>query len=103
MQVPIDPDENFLHQILGLLPITDCAIYEVQEPGLITLHQLRKSPLFPTKECRHDSGIVHCPQSFPDRRPLIWNLLFTSSASHKTFPKKDETLTTREPKNDLLV
>jgi hypothetical protein len=59
MQVPIDPDENFLHQIFCLLAVADSAIYEVQEPGLIAFHQLRKSPLFPTKECRHDSGIIH--------------------------------------------
>jgi hypothetical protein len=37
MQVPVNPDEHFLHEVFGLLAIADRSVYEVQQPSLIPL------------------------------------------------------------------
>ena len=40
VQMAIDPDEDFLDQILCLLPVTDSPVNKVQQPGLIPSHEL---------------------------------------------------------------
>src|SRR5687768_3423966 len=54
MQVPVDPDEYFLHQVLRLLAVTDRTVDEVQQTCLITRYQLGKGTLLATEESSHD-------------------------------------------------
>src|SRR5690349_9128982 len=87
MQVPIDPDKNFLHQILRLLPVTDRSIYEIQQAGLISVDQLRKSPLLATKKRSYDRRVVHRAQLLANTRPLWMCCLLTKYACHYLPPK----------------
>jgi hypothetical protein len=57
MKVPVNSDENFLYQILGFLPIADCAVNEVEEACLIALHQFRERALLTVQERRNDLGV----------------------------------------------
>src|SRR5437879_1552687 len=39
MQMPVDPDEHFLHQVFGALPITDRPVHEVEQPALVPIDE----------------------------------------------------------------
>ena len=54
MEVTIDPDEHFLHQVLCLFAIADGPVYEVQQAGLIASDELREGALLSTEECSDD-------------------------------------------------
>ena len=50
----VDTNEYFLHQVFRLLAISNRAIDEVQQAGLVPGHELGEGALFPTKEGSHD-------------------------------------------------
>jgi hypothetical protein len=67
VKVTIDPDKDFLNQVLCLLTISDSAIYEVQEPCLISLDQLRNALSSPARnaETTAESSIAfNCSLTF---------------------------------------
>src|SRR5688572_19422354 len=50
VQMPVHPNEDLLHQILGLFPIADRPVDEVQESRLVALDEfLESTPLAPEK------------------------------------------------------
>ena len=58
MNVPVDADEDFLDEILGLLAIADRAVDEVQETRLVSLDQLLEGALFAAEKRGHDARVV---------------------------------------------
>src|SRR6185503_10628004 len=50
MNVAVDANENFLNQILGLLPIADRTVNEVQQSSLIPFDQLLERALLAAEE-----------------------------------------------------
>ena len=68
MDMAIDADEDFLNEILRFLPITNRAVDEVQQPGLIALDQLLERTLLTGEERRDDSRVVLAPEPFSYRR-----------------------------------
>ena len=97
MQVPVDTDEDLLHQVLRLLPIPDRAIDEVEQARLVALHQLlERTLLSPQKRC-DDRCVVHRVQLFADRRPLLGNPLHcgVSHGSHPRYLRKGHASTTQ--------
>ena len=60
----VDADEDLLNEVLCLLPVSDCAVDEVQEARLITLHELLEGTFFPAKEGRDDLSVIHRAQLF---------------------------------------
>ncbi len=65
MQVPVDADEGLLHEILGPLAVTDRAIDEVQEPVVVTLHELAEGALVTVQEGLHDLTVCEATQHAP--------------------------------------
>src|SRR6185503_4424697 len=68
MDVPVDPDEDLLNEILRLFPIADRAVDEVQQPRLIALDELLKRPLLASEKRRHDCAVVLRPKSLSNCR-----------------------------------
>ena len=55
MEVTIDPNEHFLHQVLCLFAITDGPVHEVQQAGLIASDELREGALLSAQKSGDDS------------------------------------------------
>ncbi len=53
MQVTVDPDERFLHQVLRPIPVPDRPVYEIEQPGLVAPHQLREREAIALQKTRH--------------------------------------------------
>ena len=68
MQVSVDADEDFLDEVLRLLPIADRAVDEIQEARLVPLHELLEGALLPAQKRRDDRSVVHRAKLFADRR-----------------------------------
>src|SRR5829696_3412035 len=88
VKVPVYPDEHLLNEILRLLPVTDRAIYEIQETRLIPVDQLRKCSLFSAQERRNHARIIHGAKLFPDTRSLLPYCMLTSDYCHDTTPQR---------------
>ena len=81
MQMAIHADEDFLNQILGALAITDRAIDEVQQAGLIPFDQLLKGAFFAAEKRGDDASVVLRFEFFSCR--CAWQLrAFKSDFSH---------------------
>ena len=85
MNVTVDANEDFLHEVFRLFSVANRAIDEVQEPCLISLDQLLERTLFTAEERRHDGRVVFAAELLSDggawkRRP------FKCDVSHSIMP-----------------
>src|SRR3989475_7888529 len=58
MQVPEHADEDLLHEVLGALPVPDGPVDEVQETGLIAIHQGTERLGVPPQVLEHEPPVV---------------------------------------------
>src|ERR1043165_741837 len=66
VQVAIDANEDFLHEIFGAFAIADRSIDEVQKPSLVALNELLKGSFVSREKRLHHAAVV---ESF---EPLSW-------------------------------
>ncbi len=67
MEVAIDANEHFLHQILGTLTVADRPVDEVQQAHLIPVYQRLKRPLLPLQEELDHRRVVQGRQQLAER------------------------------------
>ena len=70
MQMAEDPDEDFLDEILGALAIADRAIDEVEQPGLVTVHERPERLGLARQVTHHDLSVVELMQRLALQRAL---------------------------------
>jgi hypothetical protein len=68
MQVPVNPDEHLLHEILRLFSITNRPIDEIQQSSLISFHQLLERSLLAAEKRSNNRRVVQRAQPFSDSR-----------------------------------
>jgi hypothetical protein len=54
----MDPDKDFLNQVLRTFPVSDGAIHEIQQAPLIALHQLLEGLGSPAEVSGHDARVI---------------------------------------------
>src|SRR5687768_16118617 len=86
MQVPVNPDEHLLHEVLRLLPITDRPVDEVQQSSLIPLDQLLERPLLAAEKRSNNRRVVQRAQPFSDSRARQRYRSLDCDVSHGSTP-----------------
>src|SRR6266545_4390757 len=70
MQMAKDPDENLLHEVFSPLAVTDGAIDEIEEAGLVTVHQGAEGLRLAGQVTRYNLPIIQVVQRFALQRSL---------------------------------